>query len=69
MRFFNINALHNLLNILIIVVPALATYDWSAFFDAETALKIVGGLGLLKIVINALRDGVPGLVKQQPPVQ
>ena len=65
----NTNLLHNILNMLIVLVPALAAFDWTAFFDAETSLKIVGGLGLAKILINVIRDGMLGLYKHQPPVQ
>ena len=68
-NLFNTNSLHNLLNFLIALIPALHAFDWSAFFDAETSLKIVGALGIGKILINTWRDGVTGLTKQQPPVQ
>lgn len=69
MRFFNSNFLHNCINVAIVALPALEVFDWTPFFQPETALKIVGGLGLAKICINAWRDGVTGMVKQQPPVQ
>ena len=65
----NTNALHNAINILISLIAALALFDWTAFFDPQTAIVIVGGLSLMKIVINVIRDGVSGLVKVQPPVQ
>lgn len=68
MRFFNTNFLHNVINVAIVALPALEVFDWTPFFTDETALKIVGGLGLAKIVINAWRDGVTGMVKAQPPV-
>lgn len=64
----NTNFLHNIVNTLIAAIPALALFDWTPFFSEATALKIVGGLGLLKIVINANRDGIGGMVKPQPPV-
>ena len=68
MRFFNLNFLHNLLNVAIVALPALEVFDWTPFFSEATALKIVGGLGLAKIVINASRDGFSGMTKPQPPV-
>lgn len=69
MRFFNTNFLHNVINVAIVALPALEVFDWTPFFTDETALKIVGVLGLLKIVINAARDGFAGMTKPQPPVQ
>jgi hypothetical protein len=65
----NTNFLHNLLNIMIVLVPALATFDWTHFFSPEISLKIVGTLGLLKLAINAYRDGVTGMAAPQPPVK
>lgn len=67
-NLINTNFLHNFLNVLMVVIPALEVFDWTPFFDPLTSLKIAGGLGLLKIVINIVRDGMAGLVKQQPPV-
>lgn len=65
----NTNFLHNILNILIVLVPALATFDWTAFFSPEISLKIVGALGLIKLTMNAYRDGVAGMAAPQPPVK
>lgn len=65
----NTNLLHNMLNAAIGAVVALHEIDWTAFFSAETSLKIVGGLAVLKILINLVRDGVTGLAKPQPPVE
>jgi hypothetical protein len=64
----NTNALHNVINIAIALLGALEFFDWTAFFEPKTALVVVGCLGLLKIMINVVRDGVTGLVKEQPPV-
>ena len=69
MKYLNTNALHNVINVLMVLVPALETFDWTPFFSDETALKIVGGLGLLKICINVWRDGPGGLAAPQPPVR
>lgn len=65
----NTNLLHNIINILLILVPALETFDWTPFFSEQVALQIVGVLGLAKILINVIRDGFTGLAKNQPPVQ
>lgn len=69
MKFFNTNALHNAINVAVVLIPALEQFDWTPFMTQETALKVVGVLGLLKIAVNLLRDGPAGLVKRQPPVQ
>lgn len=65
----NTNLLHNVLNASIGAIVGLHEIDWTAFFSAETSLKIVGGLALAKILINLIRDGVTGLAKPQPPVE
>lgn len=65
----NTNLIHNVLNISIAVIAALAGFDWNVLsLDPALAAKIVAGLGTAKMVINVLRDGFSGLFKQQPPV-
>lgn len=61
----NTNALHNLLNILIALVAGLQTVDLTPFMSVETSLKVVSGLAILKLVINAIRDGITGMAKPQ----
>jgi small-conductance mechanosensitive channel len=66
----NTNLIHNILNILMIVVAGLAGFDFVGLgLDPILAGKIVAGLGTAKMVINVVRDGFAGLMKQQPPVQ
>lgn len=66
----NTNALHNVLNVAMIVVAGLAGFDYVGLgLDPVLAGKIVATLGAVKMVINVLRDGVTGLTKPQPPVQ
>ena len=66
----NTNAVHNLLNVAMIVVAGLAGFDYVGLgLDPVMAGKIVATLGAVKMVINVLRDGVTGLTKPQPPVQ
>lgn len=65
----NTNLIHNLLNLAIVVVGALATFDWTGLLSAGTAALVVTVLGGAKIVINVIRDGIAGLAKQQPPVE
>lgn len=72
MKYLNTNALHNLLNVLIFLVTsgALAGFDWTAFgMTDHQALQISGGLALLKIIINAVRDGPAGMVAPPPPAE
>ena len=69
---FNLNSLHNLLNILIVVAGTAAGFDWSVLaaigISAATAAKITAFFAAAKLTINAIRDGLSGLVKPQPPV-
>jgi hypothetical protein len=66
----NTNLIHNILNIAMVVVAGLAGFDFAGLgMDPGLAAKIVAGLGTLKVIINVLRDGLAGLVKNQPPVQ
>lgn len=70
----NTNAIHNVLNILGLLVGALITYDWAALGLAPaTAATIAGGFLLadkiIKLAMNILRDGFGGLFKVQPPVR
>lgn len=66
----NTNAIHNILNVAMIVIAGLAGFDFVGMgIDPVTAGKIVAVLGGIKMVINVLRDGVAGLTKPQPPVQ
>ncbi|MBZ9981343.1 hypothetical protein LB521_09245 [Mesorhizobium sp. BR-1-1-8] len=72
MKFLNTNALHNLINILIVIITsgALAGFDWTAFGVSDhAALQISGSLALLKIIINAVRDGPAGMVAPPPPAE
>lgn len=69
----NANAFHNFLNIFMLIIGSLVTFDWTMFgLDSATALKVTGTVilvnSILKIVVNANRDGVTGMFKEQPPV-
>lgn len=72
MKFLNSNSVHNAINVIITLVAggALAGFDWTMFGVTNTAaLKITGGLALLKLVINAVRDGPAGMVAPPPPAE
>lgn len=68
MTWLNTNAVHNALNIAIAVVAALMAFDWNVLMEPATAAKVIAGLASAKLMINAVRDGLSGLVKPQPPV-
>lgn len=80
MNFFNLNFLHNLINLLIVVLgaaliasgceaTAVGGFDCANSWINPTittwAITLLAGL---KVVLNILRDGVFGLWKVQPPV-
>lgn len=72
MKWFNSNSFHNFLNVLITLIcgGALVGFDWTMFGVTDhTALQISGGLALLKLVINAVRDGPAGMVAPPPPAE
>lgn len=69
----NTNMIHNILNIVGLIVGALMTYDWTLLgLDASTAAWVAGvfifGDKVIKLVMNIFRDGVGGLFTAQPPV-
>jgi len=70
----NSNLFHNLMSLVLTILGALMTFDWTSLgATPEMALKIAGyvvmAVNILKVVVNVNRDGVTGLVKQQPPVE
>lgn len=69
----NTNAIHNLLNLIGLIIGGLVAFDWTQFgVSTETALTITGAVLLadkvIKFAMNISRDGVGGLFKPQPPV-
>lgn len=65
----NTNAIHNILNFLLAVVGGLMAFDFSSIVSPTTAGTIIAILSGAKLVMNALRDGLSGMAKTQPPVQ
>ena len=70
----NTNMFHNILNIAGVIVGTLITFDWAQLgVTGAVAAQIAGGLllasSLIKVGVNITRDGVTGLVKEQPPVE
>lgn len=69
----NTNAIHNILNIIGLVVAILAVQDWTTFgFSIALAGQITAYFLLfdkiIKLSINVFRDGIEGLFSRQPPV-
>jgi hypothetical protein len=70
----NANAIHNILNILGLIVGVLLTTDLQALgVSAATAVTLAAWFILadkvIKLAMNLTRDGVTGLFSQQPPVK
>jgi hypothetical protein len=84
LALFNSNAVHNILNVAIALLGAATAFllatgcttlptgalecSGSWISPTYTAIAITG-LGVLKSLINVIRDGITGLVKEQPPVK
>lgn len=72
--WLNANAIHNILNLIGLIVGVLVTYDFTQLgLTAETAAILAGWFILLdkilKLSMNLFRDGLSGLFKVQPPVK
>lgn len=77
----NTNLIHNILNLLIVALPAVligtgctqllnGDLDCSAsWLDPTYTLWGVAALGIAKFALNFLRDGIGGLWKAQSPVR
>jgi hypothetical protein len=81
----NTNLLHNIINVVMILLAALTAAllamgcvslpngDLSCsdtlFISPTMATTIVTVLGIVKMLVNIIRDGFAGLAKKQPPVQ
>jgi hypothetical protein len=69
----NTNMIHNILNLIGLIIGALITFDWTTLgFSAEHAAIFAGAVlmadKIIKLAMNVLRDGVVGLFLRQPPV-
>lgn len=67
------NAIHNILNLVGLIVGSLVTFDWAGLgLSAESAAMVAGGFILadkiIKLAMNITRDGIGGLFGYQPPV-
>jgi hypothetical protein len=65
----NTNLVHNILNVALAVVAVLSLPEVTRLIPPEYAVFISGVVGTAKLIINVIRDGIDGLVKDQPPVK
>ena len=65
----NTNLIHNVLNFLLALVGGLMAFDFSSIVSPGTAGTIIAVLSGAKLLMNAIRDGLAGMAKSQPPVQ
>lgn len=65
----NTNLIHNIINIAIAVIAALSVPEVGNLLPPDWALWSVGALSTAKMIMNVVRDGLTGLVKEQPPVK
>ena len=70
----NANAVHNILNLIGLIIGALITFDWTQLgLSPEVAATVAGavllGDKIIKLAMNVMRDGFGGLFKMQPPVE
>lgn len=73
MTWLNSNTFHNACSLTLLIVGALGTFDWTSLGATSTqAVHIVSIIALitsiLKLGVNAQRDGLAGMVAPQPPV-
>lgn len=69
----NANMIHNILNLIGLIIGALITFDWAGLGLSPEAAAMIAGWVLLadkviKFTMNIFRDGLTGLWKVQPPV-
>ena len=65
----NTNFLHNILNLGMVAVAIVTVPEFVGLFPPEVGLKIVAAAATVKTTLNVWRDGLTGLVKNQPPVK
>jgi hypothetical protein len=65
----NTNLVHNILNVALAVVAVLSLPEVTRFIPPEYAVFVAGAVGAAKLIINIIRDGIDGLIKEQPPVK
>lgn len=65
----NSNLLHNILNVVMALTAIALLPEVQAILPPELAVAVASGAATVKLVINVIRDGITGLVKEQPPVK
>lgn len=69
----NTNAIHNILNLVSVIIGSLVTFDWAGLgMEPATAATVAGVVlmanNIVKLAMNIFRDGLGGLFAPQPPV-
>ena len=65
----NTNTIHNILNFAMALCAVALLPELHTIFPEDIAIKLASGAATLKLIINVIRDGFSGLVKDQPPVK
>lgn len=81
----NSNLFHNIANIAMIAIAGVTAAmvamgctetstgalecSESTLLSPGTATMIIAALGVIKMIVNVVRDGFSGLTKRQPPVE
>lgn len=65
----NTNLVHNILNFAIALTAVALLPEVQEILPPEIAVTIAGIAATAKLVINVIRDGISGLIKDQPPVE
>lgn len=65
----NSNLVHNILNIAIALTAIALLPEFQQLLPPEIAVAVASAAATAKVVINVVRDGLTGLVKEQPPVK
>lgn len=81
----NSNLFHNLANIAMVVIAAVTAVltatgcttlpdgsiecSASSWLSPEIAALVITIIGVVKLLVNVIRDGITGLTKPQPPVE
>lgn len=81
----NSNLFHNIINVVMILIAGVTAVltamgcvtlpsgdlecTETLFLSPTVATAIVTALGIVKMLVNVIRDGFAGLAKEQPPVR
>jgi hypothetical protein len=68
MSWLNLNTFHNAINLVLGVVGALMVFDWTVLgMTPQQMGAVIGILAMVKLVANAVRDGLDAAIKITKP--